>query len=52
MAYVSHKQDRKRDKAFRMDAPYRYERIPLFMMCWEFPGTGAEYPIQPGSDKR
>ena len=24
------------------------KEIPLFMMCWEFPGTGAEYPIQPG----
>ena len=24
------------------------KEIPLFMMCWEFPGTGTEYPIQPG----
>ena len=25
-----------------------WDEIPLFMMAWQFPGTGTDYPLQPG----
>ena len=27
-----------------------WDEIPLFMMAWQFPGTGTDYPLQPGEE--
>ncbi len=27
------------------------KELPLFLMCWEFPGTGTDYPLQPGEQQ-
>lgn len=27
-----------------------WDEIPLFMMAWQFPGTGKDYPLQPGEE--
>ena len=26
------------------------DEIPIFMMAWQFPGTGKDYPLQPGEE--
>lgn len=27
-----------------------WDEIPIFMMAWQFPGTGKDYPLQPGEE--
>lgn len=27
-----------------------WDKIPIFMMAWQFPGNGQDYPLQPGKE--
>lgn len=35
---------------FTKDDGSLWDEIPLFMMAWQFPGTGKDYPLQPGEE--